>query len=40
MIKQTDSNLPALPMMSKLSENDKSKAPKAYDPTKYIHNDS
>lgn len=37
MIKQTDSNLPALPKMSKLSENDKSKAPEDYDPTKYIH---
>lgn len=36
MIKPTDSDLPALPKMSKLSKNDKSKAPKDYDPTKYI----
>lgn len=34
MIKQTDSNLPALPKMSKLSKNDKSKSPKDYDPVK------
>lgn len=37
MIKQTDSNLPALSKMSKLREKDKSKAPKHHDPTKYTH---
>lgn len=40
MIKQTDSNLPALPKLIKLSKNDESKAPKDYDPTNYIHKNS